>query len=175
MASKRKPAAPLRREAERRTRGFLSIGEFIFRFSQLEFTIRVLLSGILKLTDAQFNAVVGVYDFAMLCKVTSAILQHEFPKKKTEIKGLLEKRCLDLNNHRVRIAHGLWTDNTEEIVVRHLSRNSLKAEFYYEDHGELKGLIDTAQQLMAEVINLTAASPAPDSAATSARAAVKER
>ena len=144
----------LRREAERKARSFLSIGEFIFGFSQLEFTIRTLLAARLNLTDEQFDVVVGLYDFTMLCKATSAILQQQFPGKTDEIKEVLEKRCLELNTDRVRIAHGLWTDNTHTLVARHLSRNSLKAEFYYMDPKELDRLTDTAQRLMGDVFNL---------------------
>jgi hypothetical protein len=144
----------LRREAERTTRSFLSIGEFIFEFSQLEFTIRTLLAARLNLTDEQFDAVVGLYDFSMLCKVTSAILQQQFPGNTREIKEVLEKRCLELNTDRVRIAHGLWMDNTDTFVARHLSRNSLKVEFYYSDPQELDRLTDTARQLRGEVLNL---------------------
>ena len=84
----------LRREAKRTARSFLSIGEFIFRFSQLEFTIRTILAGRLNLTDEQFDVVVGFYDFVMLCKVTSAILQQQFPSNTVEIKMVLESGVL---------------------------------------------------------------------------------
>src|SRR5580693_4518161 len=96
----------LRREAKRKARSFLSIGEFIFRFSQLEFIIRTLLAARLNLTDEQFDAVVGRYNFAMLCRVTSDILQQQFSGNTDEIKEVLEKRCLGLSTDRVRIAHG---------------------------------------------------------------------
>jgi hypothetical protein len=51
-----------------------AIGEFIFWFSQLEFTIKARLAGALKLEDALFDFVIGPYDFAMLCKVTEQTL-----------------------------------------------------------------------------------------------------
>jgi hypothetical protein len=75
MTGKPNPAA-LRREAEQRASLFLAIGEFIFEFSQLEFTIRHALGTALDLNDdTRFDAVTSPYDFAALCRVTSAILQ----------------------------------------------------------------------------------------------------
>jgi hypothetical protein len=60
-------------------------------------------------------------------------LGQKFPDKKAEIEKLF-KRCRGLNDHRVRIAHGLWMDDAHRgLIARHLSRQSLKPEFYYED------------------------------------------
>jgi hypothetical protein len=42
---------------------FIAIGEFIFRFSQLEYLIKSALASYLKLRDDQFDVVVGPYDF----------------------------------------------------------------------------------------------------------------
>jgi hypothetical protein len=64
----------LRREAKRKARSFLSIGEFIFRFSQLEFIIRTLLAARLNLTDEQFDAVVGRYNFATAQQLMGQVL-----------------------------------------------------------------------------------------------------
>jgi len=57
----------LQREAARLSGSFKQIGAFVFQFSQLEFSIRVVLGGILQLTDEQFDAVTAPYDFLILC------------------------------------------------------------------------------------------------------------
>jgi hypothetical protein len=72
----------VRREEARKSRTFEAIGAFVFQFSQLEFTIRVLLSGVLKLTEEQFDVVTKFYGFCMLCTVTKAILIQQVPTQK---------------------------------------------------------------------------------------------
>jgi hypothetical protein len=54
---------------------YQAIGKFVSQFSQLEFSIRHLLSDLLELTADQFYIVTASYDFAPLCRVTSAFIQ----------------------------------------------------------------------------------------------------
>jgi hypothetical protein len=62
----------LRAEAEARVDLFMAIGEFIFEFSQLEFTIRHLLASALDLKgDKSFDAIVSPYDFRTLSEPAS--------------------------------------------------------------------------------------------------------
>ena len=141
-------------ELEPKTRDFISIGKFIVTFSQIEFFIRHLLSNRLKVTDEhRFNAIVGPYDFAMLCTVTTTILRQDFPERMVEIENIF-KQCRALNDHRVRIAHGLWTYDQTGLISRHLSRQSLKRSFYYQNHEELEQLAVTAEKLKVEVLTL---------------------
>jgi hypothetical protein len=132
--------------------GFQAIGAFVFEFSQLDFTIRAFLAGLLKLPDAQFDIVTGPYDFAMLCRVSREIAIQRFPKQKAAIEDVFN-RCLKLNDDRVKVAHGMWSDTTDgRLAARHVGRNSLKAKFYFGDPKELPGLRETAQKLMKEVL-----------------------
>jgi len=73
--------AALRREAKERVELFLAIGEFIFEFSQLEFTIRVALATLLNpaWNDDKFDAVTSPYDFAALCRVTREVFKLDAP------------------------------------------------------------------------------------------------
>jgi hypothetical protein len=143
------------REVELTTRDFIAIGKFIVKFSQMEFFIRSFLSDCLRIKgEHRFNAVVGPYDFAMLCTVTTTICQLDFPERKTEIENVF-KQCRALNDHRVRITHGLWTHQpTGGLMARHLSRQSLKREFHYENEEVLERLVDTAERLRIEVLTL---------------------
>jgi hypothetical protein len=135
------------------THDLTSIGKFIVAFSQIEFLIRFHLADALNINDeTRFNAVVGPYDFAMLCTVATTIFQQDFPEKKAEIEDIF-KQCRALNDHRVRIVHGLWTyEPTGGLITRHLSRQSLKREFHYQTREVLQQLAETAEQLKIRVL-----------------------
>lgn len=143
----------VREEAMRMARGFQSIGEFLFQFSQLEFTIRAVLAGELGLSNEQFDVVTGPYDFAMLCKVTRKILTQKYPEKEKRLEEFF-KACYGLNDERVKIAHGLWSDNGYVMSLRHVSRSSLNVKFHYQNPDELSGLTAKAQDLMQQTLML---------------------
>jgi hypothetical protein len=141
------------RQADLTTQDFTSIGKFMVAFSQIEFLIRFYLSDALNIKDeARFNAVVGPYDFAMLCTVATTIFQQDFPERKAEIENIF-KQCRALNDHRLRIAHGFWTyEPTGGLITRHLSRQSLKREPHYQSREVLQQLAETAEQLKIHVL-----------------------
>ncbi len=130
---------------------YLGIGEFIFQFSQLEFTIKVALSAYLKLPDGYFDVVTGPYDFRMLCAVTNKVAALRYPDQKEEFEKIY-KECQSLNDKRVHIAHGLWTDGLDEFSVRVFSRTKLDATHYPYSVDELNELTDKAQELMKRVV-----------------------
>jgi len=147
-------------EIEPTTRDYISIGKFIAIFSQIEFIIRLALSVVLNIKNEHFIAVVGPYDFAKLCTVTTKILQMEFPEKRVEIEKVF-KQCRALNDHRVRIAHSLWMEETDGLTARHLTRQKLEQEIHYQNSEELQRLTETAEQLKSEVVGLCAGTTAP--------------
>jgi hypothetical protein len=130
---------------------FERIGSFLFHFSQLEFTIRHFLATLLKLKDKQFDVITAPYDFVTLCSVAEAIAVQEFQKQAQIIENYF-KSCKGLNNSRVKVAHGLWLDNGATLTARHVSRQSLKASYYFDDQNELAVLCNEAKRLMAELI-----------------------
>jgi inorganic pyrophosphatase len=99
-------------EATARVELFLAIGEFIFEFSQLEFTIRHLLACMLDLKDDKsFDTIVSPYDFRTLCDVTSSYIQDAADcddDLRTHVKKTFDS-CKALNDERVRVAHGTWS------------------------------------------------------------------
>lgn len=131
--------------------GFRDIGHFLFEFSQLEFTIRAMLSGRLKLAPEYFDIVTSTYDFAALCNVTREIACKQDPASTKSIEETF-KKCLALNTERVRVAHGLWTHGMDGPMARYVSRSSLQPQYYFEKAGELRALANRAQQLMQEVM-----------------------
>lgn len=144
----------LRREAEIRVNLYLDIGRFTHQFSQLEFTIRALLAGALKLTDGQFDVVTAPYDFATLCRVTSAILQLKHSRKKSAQEKIekLFKECVALNDDRVRMAHGTWSVGAVAVSARHVSRQKLKAAYYFAEPGAVAKRADSAETLMKRIL-----------------------
>ena len=142
----------VRQAAKVRADTFHAVGRFIFEFSQLEFSIRFALAAYLKLSDEQFDAVTGPYDFRMLCAVTSKVQQLKYPAQKDEIENLFNE-CLELNNKRVQIAHGVWTEGLgSDWTVRHWSRQTLDAKHYPYSVDQLHELAEKAQALMRRVI-----------------------
>ena len=135
---------------------FLDIGALVVEFSQLEFTIRFALANAIRLDHQYFDVVLSAFDFATLCRVTSAILQQQRPEEKEAIERLYNQ-CLELNNERVRVAHGLWT--LAGGGARVVSRNSFKATYHFTEEGELQRLAAKAQRLMQAVLNFQ---PRPD-------------
>jgi hypothetical protein len=126
---------------------FQAIGEFIFGFSQLEFTIRARLAGALELEEELFNIIIGPYDFAMLCTVTRETLKIGANEDRAKIDAFFNK-CQDLNlSARVIIAHGMWTTSG----ARHLSRQTLKTNFHFESVEQIKTKSELARQLMTEL------------------------
>ena len=136
-----------------RNEGLRQLGEFFFEFSQLEFTIRVAVSGALRLEEDDFNIVTGPYDFAVLCTVAQKIFQKRLSKDADRISSIFN-RCRKLNESRVRAAHGLWTDSENGVSALHVARSSLEAKTFFDKKDELKRLAEEAQALMQEVLSI---------------------
>ena len=163
MARAKKPStmAEIDQELEdERKQGYCRIGEFVYWFSQLEFTIRARLAAALSLPDNQFDIVISPYDFAMLCTVSEKLLSQQFPEKAADIEKVF-KRCRAINDERVGIAHGTWTHGTQGIIARQVPRGSLKARYLYENPQALAQLTQKARELMPEVMQLGGTAPKP--------------
>lgn len=147
---RRKVAVALRNE------GFRGIGRFLLEFSQLQFTIRVVLSARLDLDEKYFDIVTGPYDFAILCNVTEKASIVKYPTKKVAIEKVF-KECRKLNDSRVMIAHGMWHDEFDGLSVRHFSRNSLTTTDHPFKEDKFDRLADKAQELLQRVIGFKGA------------------
>jgi hypothetical protein len=141
----------VRESAEKRALGLLGIGRFLVEFSQLEFTIRAALAGRLQLADGLFDIVTSPYDFSALCNVWCKLNILQYPERKKEFEKLFSG-LQKLNRQRVVVAHGMWTDEMDGLAARHVSRQTLEAEFHSFKNAELDGFADEAQRLMKAVI-----------------------
>jgi hypothetical protein len=126
-----------------------AIGEFIFWFSQLEFTIKARLAAALGLDDDFFDIIIGPYDFAMLCTVTEQTLsKDQSPEDQKNIKAYFNK-CHKLNQSvRIVVAHGTWTLGG----ARHMSRQTLQAKIHFPTPDELRKHTTTARNLMSSIL-----------------------
>jgi hypothetical protein len=148
----------IRDEEKERQEGFRRIGEFLFWFSQLEFTIRARLEHALGLPDELAEAVTTPYDFAVLCTVTTTVLlSHYPPEQKPDIERVFNA-CKRLNDERVRVAHGTWLHLIQTgLIARHASRSKLKGDFFFQDPETLPKLTAEAQRLMQQVLQVPSA------------------
>src|SRR5258708_15472659 len=124
---------------------FRAIGEFIFRFSQLEYQIKSTLASYLKLRDDQFDVVVRPYDFAMLLTVAEKTIKLDFDAEfHPDLKSFFNK-CRKLNQEvRVVVAHGSWTTGG----ARYASRQSFEAKMHFEKPDKLLKAATDAISLM---------------------------
>jgi hypothetical protein len=126
---------------------YSAIGEFIFRFSQLEYLIKSALASYLKLRDDQFDVVVGPYDFAMLCTVAEKTIKLDFDAEFHPALKSFFNKCRKLNQEvRVVVAHGSWTTGG----ARYASRQSLEARMHFEKADKLVNAAADAKRLMDE-------------------------
>ena len=130
-----------------------AIGEFIFWFSQLEFTIKARLAGALQLKSELFDIIIGPYDFAMLCTVTQKVLCAGAPLDVADRIKKYFNRCRKLNQEaRIVVAHGSWTLDG----ARHVSRNTLQADTHFQKPSDLRRQAQEAKQLMRDLFALGA-------------------
>jgi hypothetical protein len=131
---------------------FRAIGEFIFKFSQLEHQLKSTLASYLKLRDDQFDVIVGPYDFAMLCTVAEKTIKLDFDEEYHPALKSFFNRCRTLNDLRVVVAHGSWSTRG----ARHASRRSLEAKMHFEKPENLRKAAAEAKSLLDEFGHLGA-------------------
>ena len=133
---------------------WLAIGRFTSEFSQLEFTFKHYLAEIIGLPGRHFDAVMSGYDFASLCRITGDVFSRELGDTETAALAAVIKRCMNLNEDRVRIMHGLWVTAGENRGVHHVSRQTLRSRKDFNSAGDLKSKADLANKLRGELTRI---------------------
>src|SRR5262249_38401128 len=103
-----------------------AIGEFVFQYSQLEYQLRWNVALEAKIDKELSDALIGPYDFAMLCTVLEKTVLKKRPDKDAKVVKKFFNRCRQVNEVRVKIVHGTWSVWS----VTHLSRNTLEQKDY---------------------------------------------
>lgn len=141
---------------EDRARLHQELGQFIFEFSHLEFSIRSTLACALKLDDELIDTVTSPYDFRVLCAVTENVVAFKAKASDADRRKIhrLFAACLKLNEKRVHVAHGLWDIDGQGSRTRHVSRTDLKAKTLFDEPGSLKRAIGEINVLHHEIVQV---------------------
>ncbi len=128
-----------------------AIGHFVYEFSRLEDWLRVTLQHLLKIDPDAFISLSAGLDFAFLCNASLAALKEDATRS-TDASALQKviKRCLDINQHRVRAVHGIWIAG----MASHTSRTSLAGGEYFAKPAELHKLADESVGLRHRIQKL---------------------
>jgi hypothetical protein len=108
---------------------YRAIGEFIFRYSQLEYQLHEIVWMSLDLSHKQGRILTIGTDITVICRqlkvITSKDTWVKKKKRKDEI-DYLSKQASDLNEFRNQIAHGSWQslDGTSKNVCVHIMKPS---------------------------------------------------
>jgi hypothetical protein len=140
-------------EEAARDQTYRAIGRFMFEFSQAEYSVRHYLGVELGIKDEYLTAVVESYDVGMLTNVAKEVF-----KKSRKIVGLLN-RFWQLNEVRMRVAHGLWAPSMKGGTVQHFSRNKLNVALFADQAKELEKRADELSKLRADLENAVALLP----------------
>lgn len=132
---------------------FRKIGEFILWFSQLELALRIALSDALALPHELFDAVTASYDFRTLCDVTLAACQFRCLDEATrKTMADLISRAKQMNDTRVRIVHATWMPGKSGLNAAHMSRQSLKVGYYFDEQADLQAAVDRCSRVAQDAI-----------------------
>jgi hypothetical protein len=133
---------------------FSAIGRFVSEFSQLEYTLKYLISKKVGLRSKHFPALMS-HDFALTCTIAQTILSESVAPEKSEKFKTFISACQTLNTDRVRVAHGLWVIANEAGVLQHVSRQKLQSfSPYFKEPIVLAGLADKAALLRFELAQI---------------------
>ena len=87
---------------------FEAIGRYIYFFSHVEGTLRLVIMELLGLSDQQFNRLMPVIDFGAICNVIKATIPEKLHASRAKQANDLISRAQKSNEDRIRVAHGSW-------------------------------------------------------------------
>src|SRR5262245_46086137 len=130
---------------------YRAIGRFVFEFSQVEYTIRYYLSEEIGLKEEYFSAVIESYDVGVLTTVAKEVFKKSRNGEENAGIEKLLNRFRELNEHRKRVAHGLWVPSMDGGTVHYVSRNKLTTARSTDQAKELEKQADELCQLRADL------------------------
>jgi hypothetical protein len=154
----------LRSESDDLGNVYEAVGEFVVRFSQLEFFIRMEFDVVSGLEPEQTLPIVSQLDFRSLVAVTTDLCRREFGDKPNwrQIESIF-KRCNDINDSRVRIVHGSWIlASLSEFGTLYLSRQSRKWQPQFDSLDAIRREIDKLERVESDLLALLAGEYDPD-------------
>jgi hypothetical protein len=130
----------------------------MFEFSQLEHALKHYVALRAGVKEEYFDAVM-THDFSLLFTMVLEVFGSGMKMgKRKELEGIIRK-CRDLNNARVRVAHGLWMPFRSGGTVHHVARTSLRSSPMYDQAVELQKEAEKANALRARFEELVVRTP----------------
>jgi len=138
-----------------------ALGAFIVEFSQLEFTLRFLVSKWADIPERHFDAIIGWWDFAKLCQVLKALVESMEPDRAraAEIVGRIN-RARAINDERVKIVHSTWTFGNGGLEARRVSADKPVPKWLYGNPAAIEALRNESAEINTR---LFLAAPPPSS------------
>lgn len=129
-----------------------ALGAFIVEFSQLEFTLRFLVSRWAEIPERHFDAIIGWWDFSKLCQVLKALVERTEPDpdRAAEIVGLIN-RAKSINDERVKIVHSTWTWSNAGLEARRVSADKPVPKWLYGDPAAIDALREASSEINARI------------------------
>jgi hypothetical protein len=99
----------------------------------------------------EFRDQIMMHDFSLLCTIAENVLPVGMKETADRTLKPIIAKFRELNNHRVRIAHGWWIVGGRSGWVSHVSRQKLKSTNFYNDPSQITALADAAYDLDIEL------------------------
>ncbi len=124
-----------------------AIGRFLEGFSGIEQSLRYYLAIEVKI-DMNYSRATITHDFALLCTAVHEVFNQTLKtdKKKKQLKKLMS-RARELNDLRVKLAHGKWWADFEGGTLLHVSRRNLKESQFSNMAAHLEKQVDLTRDL----------------------------
>jgi len=135
---------------------YVLVGEFIVKFSQVEYWLRFIFYTTTNLEPESADPILAQIDFRALVGILTRFYVPRYidhPDLSKRVRGIFSQ-CLALNNVRNQIAHGTWFLTDAEMKALHLSRQKMQWQAHFPSREELKVQIAKLDALDAELRKL---------------------
>jgi hypothetical protein len=125
---------------------YSAIGRFVVQFSHLEMVLKLWVAESVGIDEKHHDSIM-THDFALLCTIAQKVLPLGMKNGSDQLLRPVLSKFRELNNHRVRIAHGWWLTHGRHPQMFHTSRSKLVSEGFYRSPLEIAALADQVDML----------------------------
>lgn len=139
------------------TVSFNLIGKFMVKFSHIEALMRTVF-GIESRVHSSFKeTLMMTFDFTLLVNTLKSFYEDKLKENITLQKRIISalNLCLSINTDRVKVAHGTWVLNENEVAMLiHLKRGALSSDIHFGDQKELFDLIKRTEDACKQFVSV---------------------
>lgn len=137
---------------------YKEIGKFMVGFSGMESVLRLLIGIESKVQSIFKEALMQVFDFSTLVNTLKEFYKQTITdeEEKKNIIRLLNE-CLNINNDRVRIAHGSWIfkeDGRGSLV--HMKKGRIRSDEFFGNISEIKSINEKLRTIIFNLLQFQA-------------------